>query len=196
LCTVTSAGTFNTSISYSPVRLGFSGDGVNAYFGYPSGLPADDNWPTQVDYNDGPTVTYNLSVAPPGNNAPNAPTISGPTTGNPNTSYSFNLTATDPEGDTLRYGIDWNNDGAIDQWVPGSGYVASGTTQTASYTWTTPGTYTFQVLAQDSNGSQTGWVSHTITIAAVSGGGTCTWQYKEGFNDISDLWSPPPGVPL
>jgi hypothetical protein len=141
------------------------------------------------------TIVFNFNAVS-GNNSPNAPSISGPTTGNPNTSYSFNLTATDPEGDTLRYGIDWNNDGAIDQWVPGSGYVASGTTQTASYTWTTPGTYTFQVLAQDSNGSQTGWVSHTITIAAVSGGGTCTWQYKEGFNDISDLWSPPPGVPL
>lgn len=163
-CTVQSAG----SISFGAVTSSTFGK-INSYrdqygcFPYYSDASYADG-PAQQFLIDGQSISFSLTAV--GNNtAPQNITVNGPTSGNPNTSYSFNLTATDPEGDTLRYGIDWNNDGAIDQWVPGSGYVASGTTQTASYTWTTPGTYTFQVLAQDSKGGQSGWVSHTIVIA-------------------------------
>lgn len=101
-------------------------------------------------------------------------TVTGPTTGTTGQSYTFTLSATDPDGDTLRYGIDWNNDGTVDQWAPGAGYVASGTSQSVGHAWSTPGTYTFQVLAQDSNGGNSGWVTHTIVISDPNtGGGAC-----------------------
>ena len=33
------------------------------------------------------------------------------------------MSAIDPDGDNIRYGIDWNADGSIDEYVPPSGYV-------------------------------------------------------------------------
>jgi hypothetical protein len=111
-------------------------------------------------------IDFNFTVAGT-NNPPNPPTITGPTTGNVSTSYPYNIQASDPDGDTVRYGIDWDNNGSVDQWTPGSGYVASNTTQSATYSWGAAGAYTFRALTQDSNGAQSGWVNHTITLAAA-----------------------------
>jgi Fibronectin type III domain len=110
------------------------------------------------------TVTVNNSVV---NTVPNPPTISGPTTGQINTSYTFNIAGTDPDGNTLRYGLDLNGDDSVDQWLPGSGYVNSGTAQNSNRIWTSVGTYTFRALTQDSNGANSGWTTHTITITAA-----------------------------
>lgn len=113
------------------------------------------------------TIIWNLTATASGNQAPTPPSI----TPQPSNTYlagsvqKFDIQSADSDNDTLRYGIDWNNDNSLDQWIPGSGYVASNTVQTASYSWMTSGTYTFQVLAQDVNGaSSLPWVPHTITI--------------------------------
>ena len=100
-----------------------------------------------------------------GNQPPNAPVIGGTNSGSPNTNYAFSFSATDPDGDTLRYGIDWDNNSTVDQWLPGSGYVNSGTSQSNNRLWTTSGTYTFQALTQDVNGVSSGWSNHSVTIA-------------------------------
>ncbi len=99
--------------------------------------------------------------------APNAPTISGPTTGYTNTSYQFSFTATDPAGNTLRYGVDWDNNGIVDEYLPASGYVASGISHYQNRTWTTTGTKTFKALTQNSLGASSGWTSHAITISTA-----------------------------
>ena len=54
---------------------------------------------------------------------------------------------TDTGGRQLKYGIDWDADGTIDQYVPPSGYVSSGTTQSASRTYSTAGQKTVKVVA-------------------------------------------------
>jgi hypothetical protein len=96
---------------------------------------------------------------------PNPPTISGPTTGGPNVSYGFSVTATDPDNDQIYYQIDWNNDGVSDQRLPSSGLVNSGTAQSANYSWATDGAKTFKARTVDSAGNlSTTWASHTITI--------------------------------
>jgi uncharacterized protein (TIGR02145 family) len=110
------------------------------------------------------------------NVAPLAPTLSvAPATGNVNTAVSFTATGTDPDGDTLRYLFDWNNNGiadAGDDWIPAPtgmtvNYVVSGTPGTVSHTWTTGGNQTFRVYAQDQKGAMsTTWATHTITISA------------------------------
>ena len=120
------------------------------------------------------TITFNLTAAAAANTAPINLTITGPTTGVINTAYTFNLTATDPENNTLRYGIDWDNNGSVDEWVPGTGYVNSGTSQSSNRSWATDGSYSFQALAQDSNGASSGWVGHTISIGApIVPGASC-----------------------
>ncbi|MFA6392618.1 MAG: hypothetical protein WCW54_00830 [Candidatus Paceibacterota bacterium] len=91
----------------------------------------------------------------PDNNAPNTPTITGNTDFYINTLQTFNITATDPDGNTIRYGIDWNNDNVADYWT--SPYVASGTTMFGSNSWVTPGTYYIKVLAQDTPGLNSPW---------------------------------------
>jgi hypothetical protein len=160
LCTVTSAGTLATSINFSPAR----------FFPHGKGLSIVDPVAPAV-WGDGievsvPALTYPINVSGPSNQPPNPPTITGPTSGAPNTAHTFNFQATDPNNDTIRYGIDWDNNGSIDQWTPSSGYVASNTQQSNPYTWTTPGTYTFQALTQDSNGASSGWGSYGVSISA------------------------------
>ncbi len=112
------------------------------------------------------TIIFNLTATQP-NQAPNIPAIipAGGNTDIVGQAQSFTLSATDPDTDTIRYGIDWDNNNSVDQWVPSSGYVNSGTSQTASRTWANPGVYTFKVLAQDSKGGDSAWRSHTITIS-------------------------------
>ena len=112
----------------------------------------------------------------PANRPPTTPTITGPVTGQTNISYDFSALSTDPDNDTLRYGFDWNNDTTVDQWLPADGYVNPGVSQTGSRVWSVASTNTFQVLAQDSQGAQSNWVQHTITIedCVSTFGTTCT----------------------
>lgn len=161
LCTVTGAGTLATNIVFAPISMGFGGHGVGVFPGYEG--------PRVRTFNYGPTITYPVNVAPAANQAPNPPTITGPEEGVMNVAYSFGFQASDPDNHAVRYGIDWDNNGSVDQWLPGSGHVASNTLQSDSYSWPTEGIKTFQALTQDSNGSQSGWVSHTISLAIVSG---------------------------
>ncbi len=123
---------------------------------------------------------------PPPNTPPSAPTVTNPATAQINTSVTFTFTATDPNGDQIRYGVDWDNNGSIDQWVPGAGYVNSGTTQSGSFVFTTLGPRNVNVLTNDSNGSNSGWGTvpititaappgtHPVTLTPPTGGGTIT----------------------
>lgn len=97
--------------------------------------------------------------------------------------HTISFTSTDPDGDTLRYGVDWNTDGSIDQWVPGSGYVPSGTTQSASRIYSTGGAKTVKVLAQDSTGAYSTWatLSFECTVAGDGAQGD-TSAGTGGFN--------------
>lgn len=107
---------------------------------------------------DSDRVTVNV------NSAPNVPTITGPATGVTGTNYSYVMTSTDPDGDTLRYGFDGDGNNSVDRFYPSTGYVASGTGQTAIKSWSTPGTYIIQASAQDSKGAGSNFTAKTITI--------------------------------
>ncbi len=102
-----------------------------------------------------------------GNNPPNTPSKpSGPSYGNPGVSYTYTTSATDPDGDNIRYGWDWNGDGTIDEWTP---YYHSGSTVSISHTWLIAGTYNIQVKAEDTNGAQSDFSSpKTVVISSNS----------------------------
>jgi hypothetical protein len=114
------------------------------------------------------TINYPITVvaAPDNNNPPSAPNIvEGSGQCIVGSAHSISMTALDPEGDNIRYAIDWNNDGSADQFVPSQGFVSSGTTQSASRTFATAGSKTVRVRAEDDNGLASAWSSITFTCS-------------------------------
>ena len=93
------------------------------------------------------------------NRPPNTPSPpSGSTAGNPGTSYSYSTSATDPDGDQVKYTFSWDDGTTNTQ----TGLVASGTSASLPHTWSTAGTYYVQAMATDSKGATSGWSSATI----------------------------------
>ena len=95
---------------------------------YPSAL--NNSTPYQVNIPEN-RIDCGITVTPSGQ-GPVAPAVSSGGLCTVGTPYSISFTSTDPNGHQLKYGIDWDGDGTIDQFVPPSGYVSSGTTQSAS----------------------------------------------------------------
>ncbi|MEK7612890.1 MAG: hypothetical protein AAB449_01955 [Patescibacteria group bacterium] len=122
---------------------------------------------------------YGDAVAPPGgagtpgvvtitwgdraNTAPAAPTIAGLNTATTNISNSFTLSAVDPEGDPKRFGIDWDNNGSIDLWTPASSFT--GSSVIVARTWSSVGTYTFAVVAQDAGYLVSATSTKTVVVS-------------------------------
>ena len=86
------------------------------------------------------------------------------------TPYTISMIATDNAGNSIRYGIDWNNDGIVDKLVPAQGYVPSGTRQTATRKFSTAGPKTVRVYAENTAGLVSGWASITFNCSAKPNG--------------------------
>ena len=113
------------------------------------------------------------------------------------TTFTVSFTSTDPNGRQLRYGIDWDADGTIDQFAPSSGYVNSGTTLTASRTYSLSGQKTVKVIAINDQGAQSPWATHSPSVCACPAGYTlqgntcvlanqCATPPKCSGNDLVD----------
>ena len=72
---------------------------------------------------------------------PSAP--SGPSSGLPDSTYTFTASTTGPSGDSIQYQFDWG-DGQKSLW---SWSVPSGRSVTASHAWSAVGTYPVTVRA-------------------------------------------------
>ena len=109
--------------------------------------------------------TYMIQLPPNwdkevGNNQPNAPsTPSGTTSGKPGTSYSYSTSATDPDGDQVKYTFDWG-DGTNNV----TGLVNSGSSASLPHKWTKSGTFQVKSMATDSKGATSGWSSSLAVI--------------------------------
>ena len=82
------------------------------------------------------------------NDPPTAPTINGPNGGKPGKELTYEFTSIDPDGDDIRYYVDWGDE--TNEW---SGYAASGTAVTLTHTWE-EGAYTITAKGEDINGLQ------------------------------------------
>ncbi|NTW15697.1 MAG: hypothetical protein HGA38_05040 [Candidatus Moranbacteria bacterium] len=118
------------------------------------------------------------------NTPPGVPTVTGPAVGLVGTAYSFTATASDPSGDMVRYGFDWNGDYSVDQWTP---FVSSGMPQSLGYAWSFAGMQTYRVIAQDAGGAVSDWGSGRIDVGVD---GRC------GYAEVVSLTSPPPNASL
>jgi hypothetical protein len=78
------------------------------------------------------------------NDPPLAPSITGPNGGKVGTSYEFKFNAVDPNGDNVRYIIDWD-----DTTSNTTAYGPHNTDFPVSHTWTLEDTYTIKAKAQD-----------------------------------------------
>lgn len=107
-------------------------------------------------------ISYTLSANSP-NTPPNIPNITNVGSNNylAGSVQSFTIVGTDPDGDSIRYGVDWDMNGTIDQWTT---YVASGGSRSISRNWATAGSKTFRARTQDDKGGLSGWRNHTVTI--------------------------------
>ncbi len=97
------------------------------------------------------------------NNPPNTPNPpSGPNTGYAGTSYSYSSFTKDPDGDQIRYTFDWG-----DGIASGTEFVDSGRSASQSHVWDVEGEYSVRVMADDSEGGESGW--SPPLVVAISG---------------------------
>jgi fibronectin type 3 domain-containing protein len=95
---------------------------------------------------------------PPG--MPATPT--GPATGDVGVSYPYSTSATDPDGDQVKYTFDWG-----DSTTSETGYVNSGISAGQSHSWAAKGTYLVRARATDVKGATSPW-SPSLTVAIAS----------------------------
>jgi hypothetical protein len=128
------------------------------------------NYTVEAEDGDELTVTAYCSIAGSiqrtltvvGNQPPGAPTIDGPTTGDIGIPYDFIFNAVDPDGDDVKYFIDWG-DGDTDE----TGLNPSGTDVILSHSWDTESTFTITAYAQDEHGKD--GVENTLVVAIGEG---------------------------
>ena len=112
---------------------------------------------TDVDYHQG-TDTAQATIAEP-NHAPAAPSITGPTEGKRGTLYSYNVTTSDQDNDTISYMIDWG-----DGQTTTTDSYPSGQLVTVQHTWAKKGTYTIRAKAVDEYQAESTWATLTVTM--------------------------------
>jgi len=94
------------------------------------------------------------------NNPPNAPTITGATSGKVGVEYQYNFSLSDPDNDAMYLRVDWGNG------IPGSwqGPYDSDTTVRLNHTWNQKGTFTIGAQAKDIYDAESDWGTLTVTM--------------------------------
>jgi hypothetical protein len=97
------------------------------------------------------------------NSVPSTPSMpSGPVSGFAGNSYPYSTSAIDPDGDQVKYTFDWGDGTNID-----TGFVTSGTSSSASHSWSSAGTYQVKANAMDSNSATSEW-SNLLAVTIQS----------------------------
>lgn len=115
-------------------------------------------------YNPSGWMNYTINLRPAPNNPPSDPVVSVSPTGSSLTSYPANAWSTDPDGDDLQYGYDWDLDGSIDYLSPTVPEGLPGVDALTPVSWG-PGPHTFRVLAMDHELTSANWGEGTILLS-------------------------------
>ncbi len=92
--------------------------------------------------------------------APEAPSIAGPSSGKARTRYTYTVSAIDPQGDDVSLFVDWG-DGSDSGWV---GPVASGEEIELTHWWLRRGDYTITVQAKDIEDRESAWSTLPVSM--------------------------------
>jgi hypothetical protein len=178
-CTVTSTGPISATFAYAATNGKFYFR--NKQLQYAGGIPDIGQLGAYKCYgNNSPilsipvpaqSITYGLTATETNNLPPTTPVISGNVTGKVGTTYSFGVISTDPDGDNVKYGLNWQNPLVVNSWTPNSGFVPQNSSQSINKSWTLPGTYVIQAMAEDQKGASSAWGTHTIVITNDDGNG-------------------------
>ncbi len=103
-------------------------------------------YPPNEDF-DWTFVEFAVVICPIENEPPEAPSIDGPTSGEVGTPHTYVFNAVDPDGDNVRYIIDWD-DGDAET----TAFNPSGTDVQVQHTWSEEGTYIITASAEDTEG--------------------------------------------
>ena len=95
------------------------------------------------------------------NNAPDTPTIEGPTSGKAGETLNYVISSNDPDDDQVYYWIVWFDDCPGVYW---DGPHNSGEPITRGYTYEEQGTYTIRVKAKDMHDAESDWALLEIEI--------------------------------
>ena len=121
---------------------------------------------------------------------PNAPIIDGPTSGKAGTTYSYTFVSEDPDGDDVKYFIDWGDDNT--EWTD---YYNSGEEVTVSHTWSKEGTYEIKAKAKDIYGAESDWGTLPVTMPVNKQGiSQSLFQINPSSNPQSNPSSQPSGT--
>lgn len=138
------------------VRIGTSGLSPGSYSGS-VGISANDG---------GGTRYFAVSFVVLDNSPPNTPSpLNGPSSGNVGDTLAYTTSTTDPDGDNIMYGLDFNNDDNIDHWS--ASYYPSGYPLTFYITFSSPGTFPIRVQAKDIYGALSDFSA--IKVVTISG---------------------------
>jgi hypothetical protein len=99
-----------------------------------------------------------LSEASYKSNAPDKPTLTGPTLGVLNQYYEYTVVTTEPDGEDVYYFIDWG-DGTNSGWF---GPYSPGTPTVAQKSWNAPANYTVKARAKDIHDVASEWSDSLI----------------------------------
>ena len=144
---------FNGSRSYDP-----DGDALTYHWNFGDGNTSNDMSPTH-SFESEKTFTINLTVSDGSlsdidqttatitisNNPPQDLMITGPSSGHVGSDLYFEVSATDPEGNTIKYSLQWGDDTDETNSDP----LTSGESFEASHTYESYGEYTITALATD-----------------------------------------------
>ncbi len=115
-------------------------------------------------------------------NPPDAPIITGPTSGRSWEEYEFTFNTTDPDGDDVYYYVDWGDD-TNSGW---KGPYTSGEKVTITNKWTSEGQYEIMARARDTNYVVGEW-SDPFSINILEGPKLDIQQIKGGLFRISSI---------
>ncbi len=125
----------------------------------------DPDWRQSADVDMG-FKTYGID-----NDPPEKPTITGMVKGVPGVSYNYTFTAVEPDGENIKYVIDWA-DGNQEE----TGFVSSGESVTVSHAWTNKGLYIIKAKAVDSIGKESDWGILSVSVPKTFSVGP-EWQW-------------------
>jgi len=142
-------------------------------------IVTDNNGATDVDQ-------ITITIIESGNNPPNKPTITGPSSGTKNTEYSFTIRSTDADNDDIRYTIQWGDGTSFT-----TEFMASGSSETLKHTYDAADRYTLEIIAEDNETvSQT--TTHILLIDAFEiykGGSYIGYLTDENGDEIYDAFN-------
>jgi hypothetical protein len=115
-------------------------------------------------------------------NPPGAPNIAGPSTGKPGQKLDYIFNAVDPNGDQVKYIIDWGDTNTEE-----TGLNPSGQDVTVSHTYSAKGTYIIKAKAQDSTLLTGPEATKTITIPKSKALNLPIFKFLQNYQNLFQI---------